>query len=277
MCCRIFKITPIILITVLLPPTAKAQLKGVSNFPCEGTRQIGDRVTLMKGVRIADQYEIGGQRTGVPVFSAMRRYYSLLFSKRSPLQRDGDLFRDDTVHHVSMDTNRIHFDSPPCIGGDLFLAGDFYGLHLSGRGSLTYGEGLGTEIRVRPLFGGVVAGLSGDEGLFHVHSSPPTFFFLSLYAGVTVHDFRAEIGETSASDSWFAGNGIADSYEAGFLGVSKRWSDIVFVEPGFKIVFPIGARFAEEPQFGEFVPVTRHFHLGDLFFAFSVKAGIGFN
>jgi len=180
----------------------------------------------------------------------------------------------DSTSHSGYDTTS--FNWPSDLGGDLFLHYEIYGFHLKGVGSLTSAEYLGVEVRFRPLFVGGMVGLSGDQGIRYVHPSRSLFSAYSFYAGVFFDDYRAEIGGTRGSDNWFVDNSPKD-YTVGFLGISKRWSDIVFVEPEIKIMLPITAHYDLEPEYGQFITVTQHYSLKDLYFAIGVKVGIGYN
>ena len=165
------------------------------------------------------------------------------------------------------------------VGGDLFLSAEIYGLHLTGVGSLTNGAGVGAEVRVHPLFLGAVVGICGDEGIPYIPHSG-IYSFYSLYVGITLHNYRAELGEIQGdSRGWVGPQSGVVSYTSGFLGISKRWSGIFFFEPEVKIMFPIvadgyvGERFPPD----EWVRFREHYQPHDLFFALSVKVGVGFN
>lgn len=159
------------------------------------------------------------------------------------------------------------------VGGDLFISYEMYGLHLSGVGSLTRGYGPGAEIRVRPVFLGAFVGFCDDEGISGLYG---TFSFAELYAGTYVRGYRAEIGEVLGDNYLWTDNAVPRStYSSAFLGVSKRLGNILFVEPGIKVMFPTVARY-KIIYYGE-TSVTEHYHLRDLFFAFNLKVGIGVN
>ncbi len=194
--------------------------------------------------------------------------------------RDANEFQPDTARHAFIDTDYINFSWwPSSIGGDLFLSAGFYGLHLTGVGSLTNDVGLGGEARVYSFVLGGMYGISGDEG---IHPIPPSgiFSFYSLYAGVIVGSYRCEIGETHAdSQGWIDEQSGNASYSSGFLGISRRWGRAFFFETGAKVVLPlasmgyVGSRFPPEQWFH----FREHYRLQDLFFGLSVKVGIGIN
>lgn len=186
----------------------------------------------------------------------------------------------DSANHPAPDTSA--FKWPSFIGGDLFLGGELYGLHLSGVGSLTAGTAIGAELRIHPLFVGATAGFCGDEGIPYIHTFDKqvhqgTFSFYSLYAGVIIGTYRADIGEIYGDNSAWTTHTPDVNYTVGYLGISKRWCDIIFVEPEVKVMFPIVAHYSLVQNYIEFTPVTQHYHLRDLFFAIGVKVGIGFN
>lgn len=163
------------------------------------------------------------------------------------------------------------------VGGDFFLSSEIYGLHLSGVGSLTRGLGPGAEIRIRPVFLGAVVGYCGDEGIRGLNG---TFSFAAFYAGVNVRGYHAEIGEVLGDNNDWTSLAVPRStYSSAFLGVSKRLGDILFVEPGIEVMLPVVAHYwlINYNVAPNEIHVTEHYRLRDLFFAFSLKLGIGFN
>ncbi len=114
--------------------------------------------------------------------------------------RDAGKFQPDTAHYAFIDTNRINFKWwPSSFGADLFLSGEFYGFHLGEKGAVTSVAGPGLEIRIRPFLVGVMVGFRGSEGIPDFPYG--TYSFSSLHAGVTVHDYRIEIGQIYGDNS----------------------------------------------------------------------------
>ncbi len=189
------------------------------------------------------------------------------------LSNRGANLQADTAHYQFIDTNYANFKWwPSFIGGDLFLSGDIYWLHLRDIGSMTTGVGVGAEVRVWRVLAGAVIGFGGNEGIPYVPEPQAIFFsFHSYYGGVVLGDYRAEIGEIYGNDPGYT------DYRSAFIGVSRKFSDVFFFEPGLKVMFPIVADYHIEPGFGQSVPVTRHYQLRDIFIALSVRVGIGFN
>ncbi len=62
-----------------------------------------------------------------------------------------------------------------------------------------------------------------------------------------------------------------------YLGVSKRWADVVFFEPGIKIMLPVVTHSELEPLSTEFIPVTSRYRLKDIYLSLDVKFGFGFD
>lgn len=166
------------------------------------------------------------------------------------------------------------------IGGDLFLTGEGYTLHFGRVGffSLTGGGGLGLEVRVRPVFIGIIGSMSSGE--VHPNNLSQTFFNATLYAGVIVEKYRLEIGEIHGSTYWADQTSPPEiSYATYFLGLSRRYGSGFFAEPEVKIMFPSFGGYYQKvpPDYYYYRVVPEHYGIGDLFFAFSVKLGIGFN
>ncbi len=170
-------------------------------------------------------------------------------------------------------------------GADLFLTGDAYVLHLSGGQSITGDFGLGAEIRLRPIFLGATAGLSGDEGIPGMHAQDigihnNTFTYLSEYVGVLIHEYRLEVGRTSGDAFDPNPHGDPVTFRTYFIGISEKFGRYTFIEPGFTMSLPVASTFSERlvnTAYGETSYLTERFHPWDLFFSFSVKLGIGFN
>ena len=250
-------------ILVLFASNASAQLDLTKS--CTGTN-----ASLIKGTPASELLGESGTRKapyGVILGNGVSEH----------LPRRGNDSQTDTAHYEFIDTNYVNFKWwPSFIGGDLFLSGEIYGLHLSGIGSLTAGAGPGAEVRIRPFFIGGSVGVCGDEGIRYLHPSG-TFNFYSLYAGVIFDNYRAEIGEVHGDNSGWGSHTPRLDYTSGFVGVSKRWGEIFFVEPGIRIMLPIVSHYYLMPRFLEFVPTTGHYGLADLYVSFDVKVGIGFN
>ncbi|MFZ1081477.1 MAG: hypothetical protein WAO19_06075 [Candidatus Kryptoniota bacterium] len=169
------------------------------------------------------------------------------------------------------------FNLTSILGGDLFLTGEAYALHFGPVGffSLTAGGGLGIEMRLRPVFVGFVVSASSHE--IRPDPSGP-FFNTSLYGGAIIQNYRLEIGEMHGDT--FMGDPLAPnvSYTTYFLGLSKRFGSAFFAEPEIKVMFPIVAGYYQygPPDYYDHV-VTEHYGIRDLFFAFGLKLGIGFD
>lgn len=217
---------------------------------------------------------------------------SFLFSALLPLSGKA-LAQSDSARVVARDSITYGWEQIAAgwkwvskhVGGDLFLSYEIYGLHLSGIGSLTRGYGPGAELRISPLFIGGIVGICGDEGISPIHELYVQrahqfggyYFFSSLYAGIIVSNCRMEIGGVYGDSRDWVSRGPGENYTAGFFGVSKRWGDLLFVEPEAKIMFPIVAHYAVTPDGESWWYFSEKYHLRDLFFAISLKAGIGVN
>ena len=174
---------------------------------------------------------------------------------------------------------------PSFVGGDLFFSGEIFGIHLLDHsGYLTTAGGIGAELRLRDLFCGALIGNRGDEGLPDF-SPAGTFSFYSLYAGVAFKGYRVEIGEIHGDNASWIASDPHKGYTVAFIGASRRWGDVIFFEPSVKLIFPVVAnsdhymRYFSDPSFPpiEYAPFTEFYHIRDLFFGFSLKAGVGFN
>ena len=191
--------------------------------------------------------------------------------------RLSSVFLADTAHYQFIDTNYVNFKWwPSFVGGDLFMDLGVYGLNLSKPGQVAVEEGFGAEIRVRPIFFGGMVGFSGDPGIRYVSYPRNFFLFYSIYVGVITDQYRFEVGETYGYSDW-ATHSLGMNYTSGYLGIGKRWSNIVFFEPEFRINFPIVSHYSLEPSYSQFIPMTGHYGLRDLYFSINAKFGIGFN
>lgn len=150
------------------------------------------------------------------------------------------------------------------IGVDLFFNAEFYGLHLSGQGSLTDAGGIGAELRLAPVFINIVEGVTGDDGVPGTWRRNSVFLFTSLCAGAVIDKYRIEIGGMEAG-TWV--DTPPSSYTCLLAGISRRYGTTFFVQPEVKIMVPIVSNCIS----------TQHYRLDDLFFAFSFKVGIGGN
>jgi len=123
---------------------------------------------------------------------------------------------------------------------------------------------------VRPVFLGAIIGFAGGG------AQGGTFLFSSLYTGVIINDYRVEIGKTYADSSPFSDKTPSD-YRVYFLDLSKRFGTVIFLEPDIKAMFPtVGHHWQSNPGYS-LIPTTEFYHFGNLYFAISVKVGIGFN
>lgn len=198
----------------------------------------------------------------------------------------GTTVAQDNTGNPAPDT--ASFKWPPFIGGDIFVNGEVYGLHLGGPASLEPALGIGAELRIKPVFLGFVAGFSGDDGIPGLHGLAsteylhysPNFTYTSLYCGVTMEQYRYELGELTAKHfAQEAAQDVRTSYSCAFAGVSRRFGKLFLFEPCVKIVFPLSATYpiVSSTQSTVYPWITRHYHLSDLFFAIGLKVGIGFN
>ena len=158
------------------------------------------------------------------------------------------------------------------VGGDLFLDGEICGLHSSDWFPLRDAGGIGAEIRIHPIFVGVIGGFTGGGG----NQYSNTFVYSSLYIGAMVGGYRVEVGKTYADSSPMEDKTPSD-YRVYFLGVSKRFGTIAFVEPDIRVMFPTVGHLWQSSLEYEYMPVTEYYHLNGLFFALSVKVGVGIN
>ena len=205
------------------------------------------------------------------------------------LSNIGKATAQDGASHFANDSSKFSWPSiPSFIGGDLFLSGEIYGLHLSGAGSLTAGAGPGAEIRIHPAFIGAAVGFCGDEGIPYLHAInrqnssvghyPTTYSFYLVYAGVVINEYRLAIGAVHGDNTLWVTKTPEMNYTTTFMGISRRCGHIFFFEPEVKVMFPVVAHYSLLPlQSNMYTPITARFSLRDLYFAFSVKLGIGFN
>ncbi|MCL5266517.1 MAG: hypothetical protein M1469_00240 [Bacteroidetes bacterium] len=157
---------------------------------------------------------------------------------------------------------------------------------MSGVGSLTAVAGPGVELRFRPVFVGATAGFCGNEGIPQIHTFDSeithrgTFSYYSFFAGLIIKNYRLEVGELHGDNALWVTMTPKVDYSTAFAGISRRWGHVAFFEPGIKNVLPVVAHSVmATPVSGgyDFSPITVHYRLRDLFFAFSLKLGIGFN
>ena len=130
-------------------------------------------------------------------------------------------------------------------------------------------------MRLRPVLVGFVATVSSHE--MRPNPSGP-FFNTSFYGGVIIEEYRLEIGEIHGAT--FMNDPLAPevSSTACFLGVSKKYGSNFFAEPELKVMFPVVAGYYQygPPDYRTHI-ITEHYGIRDLFFAFGLKVGIGFN
>lgn len=189
----------------------------------------------------------------------------------------GANFEADTAHYQFIDTNYVNFKWwPSFVGGDIFLAVDAFGLHLSNPTPMTSAVGLGAEVRVGPCFLGVSRGISENDGL---SSGLELYYdYVSAYGGASVGNYRIETGGAWTLNTAHSSFG----YTILFLGVNRRFGGIVFLEPEIRIMLPVVSRLSyiiDNDGYGppDYYEATKHYHFRDMFFAFSVKVGFGFN
>ncbi|MCL5266484.1 MAG: hypothetical protein M1469_00075 [Bacteroidetes bacterium] len=170
------------------------------------------------------------------------------------------------------------------VGGDLFVQGEAYSFHFSRVGffSSSGGAGLGAEFRVAPVFIGGVIGTSNNE----IPRLPSGFYSSSLYAGFTIDGWRIELGKVyGETSSWSTHPPPLAVYKSYFAGIGRRYGAGFFFEPEIKLMFPVVATYyynKNEPGIAYMYPYD-HTALGldncglrDLFFALTVRVGIGF-
>jgi len=166
----------------------------------------------------------------------------------------------------SQDSDSTGFKTSSLLGGDIYLTGDYA---LTKQYYTSTGAGLGAEIRVKPFFGGYVAGVSNINENY--------LDYWSLYGGINIDEYRFEIGESRAPESQQNGN---LNYTHMFLGVSTKLGGFFFFEPELKIIEPISATLIH-PVAGE--PIrdgyleTNSFGLRYIYFVLSLKFGFGIN
>lgn len=160
------------------------------------------------------------------------------------------------------------------MGGDLFLSGETYGLHLSGDRSGTSGFGYGFELRFRTVLLGAILGICGNEGIHTLQRS--NFSFSSLYVGMSMNGFRMELGEIYGdNNSWLDMSTAHQTYMSAFVGVSKWIGEVLFVEPTITLMFPVFTHYLDWPYPVGSMPPIEHYHFRDLFFSAGLKLGIG--
>ncbi len=168
------------------------------------------------------------------------------------------------------------------MGADVFLTGEYFGLHLDGPTGAASDGGVGIEVRVHPFSLGYIIGFCGKEGIPGVRKLDEQqggiwdFTYRTIYVGVTVGKYRLEAGETNADNSWSVSNSPSSSYTSAFLGMSRRVGGMLFFEPELKIMYPVVSHYWNTAS-SPFIPVTEHYGLHDLFFAIGLKLGIGIN
>ncbi len=159
-------------------------------------------------------------------------------------------------------------------GMDIFAQGEAYTFHLSKVNllSLYGGAGLGAEVRILPLFGGGVIGVSG----YQIRPRPSTFYFFSWYAGLALDGYRFEVGNEYGQTSGLVPYPQLAVYKDYFVGISRRYYSGWFLEPEIKVMIPTFATYYTGPQ-GNVNPLSDHYGLRDLFLALTVKIGVGFD
>jgi len=180
----------------------------------------------------------------------------------------------DSTGRSVLDTASFKWHSNLLLGADIFLTGDI-SFPLRERYFTSGRFGWGAEIRVNRLFmGAVVRGISDDAGLANTDHY---YDYVSIYGGALINKFRIEVGGIWTLNTVRSSFG----YSLLFLGVNRRFGEIVFIEPDLRIIFPIVSRLnywvdnTYWPQ--EYYEATEYYHLRDLFFGLSLKFGIGIN
>ena len=170
------------------------------------------------------------------------------------------------------------------VGGDLFVQGEAYSLHFSRVAffSMSGGLGLGAEFRVAPVFIGGVIGTSGNE----IPRPPSDFYFSSIYAGFTIDGYRIELGKVYGETSdWSTHPPPMAVYKSYFAGIGRRYGSGFFFEPEIKLMLPVIATYyydRNDPGIAYMYPYDRtalgldNCGLRDLFFALTVRMGVGF-
>ncbi len=185
-------------------------------------------------------------------------------------------------HFAPSDTGSYNFNwFTSRVGGDLFATIEAYSFHFSRVGffSITGAYGLGAEFRFRPLFIGGMIGGSGNE----IRPQPSDFFLSSLYAGVIIDKYRFEVGKMYGETIWMDQDSPPFAvYKTYYVGVGRRYGSGWFIEPEIRLMIPKFATYylpgSENYSFPGSIPLASdHYGLRDLFFAFSVRVGVGFN
>lgn len=194
------------------------------------------------------------------------------------VRQSGDTFWGDTTRYAFIDTSYFNFKWwPPFVGADVFLSLDIFGLHFNSSSGVGLGVGIGGEVRARPLFvGAVITGLSNNEGILSGDGTPD-YLFTSFYGGTYIGKYRMEIG---GIHGWGQGIGSGTThYTSLFVGVSRRYAQILLFQPEVRVMFPIAGTFITNvSRFGPPATiVSEHSHLRDLFFGLGLKVGIGYN
>ena len=166
-------------------------------------------------------------------------------------------------------------------GFDLFATGEAYSLHFRRVGffSMSGAVGLGTEVRIAPVFVGGIIGTSGNE----IPRPPSDFYFSSLYAGFIIDGYRVEVGKIYGETMWLDQDSPPVAvYNSYFAGIGRRYGSGFFFEPEIKFMFPVVATY----YYHENIPgsygypgydtavATDNCGLRDLFFALSLKVGV---
>ncbi len=167
-------------------------------------------------------------------------------------------------------------------GFDLFATGEAYSLHFRRVGffSMSGAVGLGTEVRVAPVFIGGIIGTSGNE----IPRQPSVFYYSSLYAGFMIDGYRIEFGNVYGVTNTLLSTHPPPlaAYKSYFAGIGRRYGSGFFFEPEIKFMFPVVATY----YYHENIPGsygypgydtavgTDNSGLRDLFFALSVKVGV---
>ncbi|MCL5266485.1 MAG: hypothetical protein M1469_00080, partial [Bacteroidetes bacterium] len=140
--------------------------------------------------------------------------------------------------------------------------------------------GLGTEVRVAPVFIGGIIGTSGNE----IPRQPSVFYYSSLYAGFMIDGYRIEFGNVYGVTNTLLSTHPPPLavYKSYFAGIGRRYGSGFFFEPEIKFMFPVDATY----YYYENIPGsygypgydtavgTDNCGLRDLFLALSVKVGL---
>lgn len=183
--------------------------------------------------------------------------------------------QSDSTHFALVDTEFFNsrffkFDWwPSYLGAGFFITIDELSSHGNGGGAV----GMGYDVRVGPVFAGVINGISENDGLW---DGEVDWKYQSIYCGAWIDAWRIDINSTHVGDYGVSGG---EGFITASCDVSRRFEYFVFVEPEIRIMFPIASHYSPySPKYGPYVPpVTVHYHLRDLFIGLSLKIGIGFN